>query len=169
MDMDITTGQARWYPPESPLVRRKLRRADVARAIGVEPSTIRNWTNQIGSCSEAPVDGWREYSVVDVAMYSLVRVLTRLGMAVDEAADFAHLIVLGKSLRILSYRNTPDRVLAHNLDNVTVVAWHDGDEWQICLDHPDQDRPAPAASYAVIHPGQVVGDALDRLEGHANA
>lgn len=134
-------------------------RADVARAIDVEPSTIRNWTNQIGSCSGAPVEGWREYSTVDIARYALVKALSGLGMTVEEAGDFAHVVLLTKSKRHMSYATIPDQV---------VVAWRVNGEWHTKTQMSDEDRLTPAPAFCIVMLREVIGEALARLDGYDN-
>lgn len=134
-------------------------RADVARAIDVAPHVIRDWTAQIGSCSEAPVDGWREYSTVDIARYALVKALSGLGMTVEEAGDFAHVVLLTKSQRHMSYATIPDQV---------VIAWCANGKWHIKTQRSDETRLVPAPAFCVVMLSEVIGEALARLDGYGN-
>lgn len=151
----------------SPLTVRKIRLADAVRAVGASREAIRHWLRRLPLHSDAPAGGWREHSVIDIATLAIVAKLIDFGMRIEEAGEFANRVVQNVARPLLRFKNTPTQALAAAFADQVAVAWKTDGEWHVHLDSPNEEPPASA--YAVVVLGEVVGEALDRLEGGDHA
>lgn len=76
----------------------QLRFSDVAYAAGTTPKQLRNWLQreQVQLISEKPAEGWRAFSLNDVAILALVRSLIPFVRDPRDANTLAHGLLKGR-------------------------------------------------------------------------
>jgi len=98
----------------SPILDRKLRFSDVAFGIDATPKTLRNWLqrDQVTLTSSGE-GGWRDFSIIDVALLAIVRKLVTFGVPLDDADGIASAVVMRQVKVLASYRSVAiDALLA---------------------------------------------------------
>lgn len=159
----------------NPVLEKKLRFGDVAYAIDSTPKALRNWLqrDQIKLFSEAPEEGWREFSFADVAVLAIVRKIVDFGSRVEEASWLAH-AAIQQMCPVERFQNIPPGALATIWHGRTLAIWVVGDTWHLNSFGSWQDAreiaqaltPSeggePANSYIAINVEAVLRRAFDR-------
>lgn len=149
-----------------PLLDRKLRFSDAAYAIEATPKTLRNWLQRdqvkfehVGDSEAAKAGGWREFTIMEIAVLAITRKLVDFGMTVEEASSYADAILGDRASLLISYKHTPPAVLVATFKGLLLVAWRDppGGAWGLSLVRAD-DFELPSSACVILS----VADVLDR-------
>ena len=144
------------------LTHRKLRLSDAAFAAETTPKAIRNWLQRdLVRLAPSSSEGWREFSLMDVAALALVRRFVDFGLPVEKANEFAHEILDEKADTLLRFKNTPGKALAASFAGLSAIIWRK-DGWEMRLVYIATPLPPPSDSFLVVDIGASLRRATER-------
>ncbi|MCT8992042.1 MerR family transcriptional regulator [Chelativorans sp. SCAU2101] len=144
------------------LMDRKLRFSDVAYAIDATPKSLRNWLQRKQvSLTTSEGSGWREFNLADVAILALVRQMVDFGLTVEEASDFANVIIMGH--RVTYDPNATHFAHAVRFVGERLLLWRSQGEWLMRIVDADEMKPGEYPdAYISIALSPVVARAVQR-------
>lgn len=144
------------------LLDRKLRFSDVVYAIDTTPKSLRNWLQRKQVRLTTFEDsGWREFNLADVAILALVRQMVDFGLSVEDASDFANVIIIGHG--VTYDPDASDYAHAIRFIGERLLLWRSEGEWRMRITDPEKMKSGDYPdAYVSIALSPVVAKAVER-------
>lgn len=166
---------------------KKLRVADLARAIDKPESSIRTWLkreqvtlpglSKAGWLERAPRDGWREFKWTDIATLAVISKLVDYGWHVETASTVAENLQNLRPKAFGTEWNNPLSIIAECSDLMAILV-HDGIRSYMGLTQRDKfslnelvdSKGNPLTDFLVLDLGELVASAFRKAdpEGHGS-
>ena len=117
-----------------------IRFSHAVYALGVTQKTLRNWLSREQVELDADAEGWRSFSVLDLAKLTITNELVRYGIGVSAANMAANDAVNMFTHALRSYRNTPMEALTAAFAGGTLFAHNSGENWTFMLHRPQDSE-----------------------------